>query len=106
MGDIALDRKNFSKLIVRYPVLPTLLFFIVMCVIFTTFSPRGVNGENLFLSQTNLFNMAESTAAFSIGAFAMTLILLVGCIDLSCEGFIALSAVVLGMIGKPLPSEV
>jgi ribose transport system permease protein len=97
MFSTALERPAFSKLVIRYPVLPTFVFFIIMVIVFVVFSPTGVNNENLFLSRQNLYNIVEATAGYSIGAFAMTLILLVGCIDLSCEGVIALAAVVLGI---------
>lgn len=97
--DISLQpkRKKITGLIIRYPLLPTLVFFILMCVVFVFLSPANRAGENIFLSSSNLANIFEATAGFSIGAFAMALVLLVGCIDLSTEAIIALCAVVLGV---------
>jgi ribose/xylose/arabinose/galactoside ABC-type transport system permease subunit len=83
-------------LIVKYPILPTLAFFVLMTVIFIIISPVNRSGRNIFLSPQNLTSIIEATAGLSIGAFAMTLVLLVGCIDLSAEAIISLSAVVLG----------
>ena len=90
-------QNKILALIVKYPVLPTLVFFIVMLTVFTALSPYNKMGQNIFLSPTNLANIVEATAGFSIGAFAMTLVLLVGCIDLSAESIISVCAVVLGM---------
>lgn len=85
------------KLIVKYPILPTLAFFILMVIVFVIVSPTNKAGENIFLSPVNLANIAEATAGFSVGAFGMTLVLLVGCIDLSTEAVIALSSVTLSL---------
>jgi len=77
-----------------------------MVTVFICLSPINKLGQNIFLSPQNLSNIAEATAAFSIGAFAMTLVLLVGCIDLSVESVISLSAVSLALYieaGLPLP---
>jgi len=97
MHTIGAEQTYIKRLIVKYPILPTLALFIGMFIIFSVISPRTFSGSNIFLSAGNMWNIFESTAGFSIGAFAMTLILLVGCIDLSCEGVIALSAVTLGL---------
>ncbi len=92
------DRRSMVlRTIIKYPILPTFAFFIVMCVAFILLSPVSRNGGNIFLSPTNVANIFEATAAFSIGAFAMTLVLLVGCIDLSTESIIALCCVIFGM---------
>ena len=85
---------RLMSLIVRHPILPTLAFFIVMVVTFIIISPVSRRGEIIFLSPVNLANIFEATAGFSIGAFAMTLVLLVGCTDLSSESIIALTCVI------------
>lgn len=90
------EKNIITKTIIKYPILPTLACFIVMCIVFVILSPVNKNG-NIFLSPDNLYNIFESTAGFSIGAFAMTLVLLVGCIDLSCDAIIALCAIILGI---------
>jgi ribose transport system permease protein len=97
MRTITVEQTAAKRLIIKYPIIPTLVLFIVMFIIFIIVSPHNFQGDNIFLSAGNMWNIFESTAGYSIGAFAMTLILLVGCIDLSCEGVIALSAVVLGL---------
>ena len=90
-------QNRIVALIIKYPIIPTLVFFVVMLIVFAVLSPINRVGQNIFLSPTNIANIVEATAALSIGAFAMTLILLVGCIDLSAESTIALCSVVLGM---------
>lgn len=80
--------------ITKYPVLPTLAFFILIVIIFSVLSPENSKGGNIFLSPVNLANIVEATAAFSIGAFATVLVLLTGCIDLSIEPVIALSGII------------
>jgi ribose/xylose/arabinose/galactoside ABC-type transport system permease subunit len=94
---VSKKENSVLALIIRYPILPTLAFFILMAITFIIISPVGRNGNNIFLSPHNLANIVEATAGFSIGAFTMTLVLLVGCIDLSTGGIIALSSVVLGV---------
>jgi len=91
------SQNRFVGLIIKYPIIPTLIFFITMLIVFIVLSPVNRRGQNIFLSSTNLANITEATAGFSIGAFAMTLVLLVGCIDLSAETIISLCAVVLGI---------
>lgn len=93
---IAPKRNRVLDLIVKYPILPTLVCFIFMVVLFIILSPRSRTGELIFLTPTNLVNIIEATAGFSIGAFAMTLVLLIGCTDLSTESIIALCCVTLG----------
>lgn len=90
-------RNIIVQTIVKYPILPTFAFFIIMCAAFVLLSPVSRSGINIFLSPTNIANIFEATAAFSIGAFAMTLVLLVGCIDLSTESIIALCCVIFGI---------
>ena len=98
-AQINLNQKQgkIVAIIIKYPIIPTLVFFVCMLIVFVILSPSNRMGQNIFLSPTNLSNIVEATAAFSIGAFAMTLVLLVGCIDLSAESIIALSSVVLGV---------
>lgn len=89
-------RNRVLDLIIKYPILPTLVCFICMVILFIILSPRSRTGEIIFLTPINLVNIVEATAGFSIGAFAMTLVLLVGCTDLSTESIIALCCVTLG----------
>jgi ribose transport system permease protein len=79
---------------VKYPQIGTVLLLIVMSVVFYILSPIGRNGQNVFLSWRNLFSVLELSSAFSIGAFAMTMVLLTGGIDLSCGSVIALTGVI------------
>jgi len=96
-AQIEKKQNKFLGLIIKYPVLPTLIFFLVIILVFTFFSPINRSGQNVFLSPINLANIVESTATLSIGAFAMTLILLVGCIDLSAESIISLCGITIGI---------
>ena len=94
------------RTVIKYPVLPTFVFFLLMMAVFIVLSPTTRDGTNIFLSPLNLSNIIEATATFSIGAFAMTLVLLVGQLDLSGESVIALSAVTFGLLleqGVPFP---
>ena len=81
------------KTIARYPILPTFAALVLMIIVFSILSPTNKSGQNIFLSYTNIANIIEATAAFSIGAFATVLVLLTGCIDLSIEPVIAMSGI-------------
>lgn len=89
--------RTFSEVITKYPQLGTLSVLLVMFVVFAIFSPYNKAGENVFLTWRNFSTVLELSAAYSIGAFAMTMVLLSGGIDLSCDSVIALSGAVAGM---------
>ena len=98
VAKISVTKQNpILKTVIKYPVLPTFAFFILMVIVFIVLSPANRSGQNIFLSPTNLTNIFEATAGISIGAFAVTLVLLVGCIDLSAGAIIALSSVTLAL---------
>ena len=88
------------KTIIKYPVLPSFVFFIVMVIMFIILSPIDRRGQNIFLTPTNLTNIVESTASVSIGAFAVTLIMLSGRIDLSTGTIISLSSVAFALASE------
>lgn len=90
-------QNSIKEIIVKYPIIITLAFFIAMFIYFAVASPVNRDGISTFLSPINLINIAEATAGFSIGAFAMTLILLVGSIDLSTDSIISISCAVFGV---------
>lgn len=77
----------------RNPVLGTLVIFILVIIAFTIFSPIK-NSFPVFISGENIKNILEQTAGISIAAFGMTLVLLVGGIDLSVGSLLALISVV------------
>jgi ribose transport system permease protein len=87
---------KIGNLLVKYPQLGTLGVLLVMFIVYTIFSPLNKAGENVFLSWKNIATVLELSAAYSIGAFAMTTVLLSGGIDLSCGAIIAVSGVVTG----------
>lgn len=87
---------KFSYIVTKYPQIGTVVILILMFIFFTIFSPYNKAGQNVFLSWRNLSTVLELSAAFSIGAFAMTMVLLSGGIDLSSGATIALSGVVTG----------
>lgn len=88
-----ITKQGIMKTIAKYPILPTLAALILMIVVFSVLSPSNKNG-NIFLSYSNIANIIEATAAYSIGAFATVLVLLTGSIDLSIEPVIALGGIV------------
>jgi ribose transport system permease protein len=87
---------KFGDVVVKYPQIGTAGVLLIMFILFTIFSPINKAGENVFLSWRNMATVFELSAAFSIGAFAMTMVLLSGGIDLSCGATIALSGVIAG----------
>lgn len=93
---VNIKKTSISKIIVKYPIIITLAFFIAMFIYFAVVSPTNRDGISIFLSPINLINIIEATAGFSIGAFAMTLVLLVGNIDLSTDAIISVSCAVFG----------
>ena len=97
VAEVAIKRRRpISDTIVKHPIIITLAFFVAMFIFFICVSPLNREGFNTFLSLTNLINIVEATAGFSIGAFAMTLVLLVGSIDLSAEAVISVCCAVFG----------
>lgn len=80
-------RIRINKLFIRYPQLATGGIFAVVVIVFSILSP-------VFLLPSNLANILQSTAAISIAAFGMTLVLLAGGIDLSVGATVALTGVV------------
>ena len=81
------NRINTSRIFAKYPQLATGGIFAVVVIIFSILSP-------IFLSPSNLANILESTAAISIAAFGMTMVLLAGGIDLSIGATVALVGVI------------
>ncbi len=67
----------------KYPQLGTLAAFFVIIIIFAVKS-------NVFLTGENIANVLNQTAPISIVAFGMTMVLLVGGMDLSVSGTLAL----------------
>ena len=94
--DHAKQKANIGNIVVRYPQLGTIGILLLMFIFFAIFSPINKTGQNVFLSWRNIATVLELSAAFSIGAFAMTMVLLSGGIDLSCGATIALSGTVAG----------
>lgn len=89
-------QNSVAEMIVKHPAVITLAFFVVMFIYFACASPVNRDGISTFLSPANLINIVEATAGFSIGAFAMTLVLLVGSIDLSTDAVISICCAVFG----------
>lgn len=83
-----LIKVDFRNLFVQFPQMATIIVFAVVFIIFSLLSP------GVFLSFKNLSNIMEQTAAISIAAFGMTVVLLVGGIDLSVGAVIAVVGVV------------
>ncbi len=97
--------RGYSK---KNPLLKTFAALAAIFVLFALFSPVNTKtGENVFLSYANIVNIFEATTAYSLGAFGMTLVLMVGCLDLSAGSNIAMCSAFLGIFlmdfGWPLP---
>ena len=86
--------RNIKVYLMRYPQLGTVGLLLLMSAIFFLTSPVNKADENVFMSWRNLSSVLELSSAFSIGAFAMVMVLLVGGIDLSCGSVVALSGVI------------
>lgn len=85
---------SLRNYIQRYPQIGTVGLLLLMSVVFIIAGPVNRAGHNIFLSWRNLSSVLELSSGFSIGAFAMVMILLVGGIDLSCGSVIALAGVI------------
>ena len=90
---------DFRNIITQFPQVSTIIIFIVVVAIFSILSP-------FFFSLENLNNILQQTAAISISAFGITIVLLAGGIDLSIGSVIAVVGVVCAtiiQIGIPIP---
>jgi len=83
-------KRTFQK----HTQLAALLVLIVSCIFFTALSPATSSGVSAFVTPRNISNIIEQTAAISILAFGMTMILLTGGIDLSVGAIIGLTNIV------------
>ncbi|MER6943082.1 ABC transporter permease [Nonomuraea sp. NPDC000554] len=68
--------------------------FVVVIVVFGVFAATAPN----FLTQDNLLNILQQTAFFGIIAFAMTLVIVAGEIDISVGAQTALTSALLGVL--------
>ena len=80
------------------PFVP-LLMLIVLCLAIGLIAPR-------FLSTANFIRMAAGASVPLILICGMTFIILIGSIDLSAEGTLAVSAVTVGLVGQMLGGSV
>lgn len=71
----------------KYPQVGTLAAFFVIVLLFATQSPVFLTGENIS-------NILNQTAPISIVAFGMTMVLIIGGMDLSVSGTLALACMV------------
>ena len=63
-------------------------------VLYFSFAARGSNGEMLFLTKDNLFNIAKQQSVILLIAFGMTLIIISGGVDLSVGSVAAFCGVI------------
>ncbi len=78
----------------RFPsILGPILVLIILVVTVTLINPR-------FLSGPNLANLARQSSILMIIAMGETFIILMGSIDLSIEGIMAMSSVIIGLLAK------
>nr|WP_218889799.1 ABC transporter permease [Saccharopolyspora hordei] len=66
---------------------------VVVFVAAVVFSPRGDEGEILFLTSDNLFNIVRAVSEIGIIAVGLTFVILIGGIDLSVGSVLGLAAV-------------
>ncbi len=94
--------RRYQDAVSRIPnltvIISTLLFLIVLIVIFSNLSPA-------FLTQRNLFNILNQTSIFLILGVGMTLVMATGNLDISIGSMIALTTTILGItvIGYGFP---
>jgi ribose transport system permease protein len=79
-------------------VVGPLLILIGLCVIITLITPR-------FLSPTNLAGVARQTSILLISALGVSLVIMMGGIDLSIEGVMALSSVIASLLVASVKPE-
>jgi ribose transport system permease protein len=85
---------KLKKMLIMYPQLGTAALFIIVIIVFTVFSPMSKAGIPIFITGKNINSILEQTAGISIAAFGMTLVLLVGGIDLSMGAVLGLVGVI------------
>ena len=90
-----MPKSQISVLLRRLLPLAGLL---VLVVFFAIKIPRGPDGENLFLSSENIFNIARQQSAILLIAFGMTLVIISGGIDLSVGSVSAFSGMVTALL--------
>jgi ribose transport system permease protein len=83
-------RKNRLRL---PPLVAPLLVLISLVIVITIINPR-------FLSGANIANLLRQTSILVIVAMGETFIILMGSVDLSIEGVMALSSVVIGLLAE------
>jgi len=86
----AQQRKRIINFLFRFQ---SLFGLIIIFIVAITFSPKP-NGVNLFLSQRNILNLFMFTSEVGILSVGMTLVILVGGIDLSVGSVMALIGVI------------
>ena len=75
----------------KMPQLGALTILVVAVIFFGFLSPANSSGISAFLTLKNLGNLIEQTMAISMCAFGMTMVLLIGGIDLSVGSVIGLT---------------
>jgi ribose transport system permease protein len=79
-------------------VLGPLLILIGLCIVITLITPR-------FFSPTNLAGVARQSAILLMAALGVSLVIMMGGIDLSVEGIMALSSVVASLLVASIKPE-
>jgi len=79
-------------------VVGPLLILIGLCIVITLITPR-------FLSPTNLAGLARQSAILLIAALGVSLVIMMGGIDLSVEGIMALSSVLASLLVASVKPE-
>jgi ribose transport system permease protein len=79
-------------------VVGPLLILIGLCIVITLITPR-------FLSPTNLAGLARQSAILLIAAMGVSLVIMMGGIDLSVEGIMALSSVLASLLVASIKPE-
>ena len=86
-------KKSFKELIVNYPQMATVFIFVLVMIVFSVLSPVNKEGFPVFISQRNIMSILDQTAGISIASFGMTMVLLIGGIDLSMGAMLGMTGV-------------
>lgn len=89
-GSAAGSRAGFVDSLFRFQSFFGLLAVFLAAIVF---SPRNSEGQILFLSSDNLFNIARQVSEIGIIAIGLTFVILIGGIDLSVGSVLGLAAV-------------
>ena len=84
----------------KFTTATMLCLLIIMVIIAFIIAPNNLEGNNAFLSMTNLNNVIAQSALLIISGFAVTLLLITGNLDLSIGSILAMAGVIYGVLAR------